>query len=372
MPAGRMLAGRVGAARGGRVHYRRSMHKLPPYDRVLLLTEGRLGVHTSKTAAALLRYRPQAVVGVVDSTAAGRDLAELIPWAPAVPIFANVMRAQSVRPEALFVGVAPVGGALSLELRAHVRAALAAGLDVVSGLHHFLADDAELAALAAQHGARLFDLRRPAGDRVIASARARRTHCRRVLTVGTDGNVGKMVAALELKAAAEARGLDARFLATGQTGIMIAGRGICVDGYVADFAPGAVERLVLDAGQADVCFIEGQGSIAHPGFSAVTLALLHGACPDAMVLVHRLGRTHYKAPPHAPLPPLDALIAVYEQAAALLHPSRVVAVALNAHGCDEEELRAAARCIEHELDLPVADPIRDGCERLLDAVLPGR
>ncbi|MCK4343258.1 MAG: DUF1611 domain-containing protein [Phycisphaerae bacterium] len=345
------------------------MHILPHYQHLLLLTEGQLGVFTSKTAAVLLRYRSGDVVAVVDSVAAGKNLAEFIPWAPPVPILADVAAAEALKPDALVIGVAPVGGKLPAAMRQHVRAALRAGIDVISGLHGFLNDDAELAALAAGSGARIFDLRRPPSERVIATARALTTRCRRVLTVGTDGNVGKMVAALELATAARRRGLDAHFLATGQTGIMIAGRGITIDACVADFAPGAAEQLVLDAAQCEVCFIEGQGSIAHPGFSAVTLALLHGTCPDVLILVHQLGRTNYLAPPHGPLPPLERLIDAYEQAADLLQPARVVALALNSFGYTEEEAHSAARRIEAELKLPVADPVRDGCERLLEAAL---
>jgi uncharacterized NAD-dependent epimerase/dehydratase family protein len=150
---------------------------------------------------------------------------------------------------------------------------------------------------------------------------------------------------------------------------MVAGRGVTIDACVADFVAGAVEQMVLDAADADVCFVEGQGSIAHPGFSGVTLSLVHGACPHALVLVHQLGRTQYNAPPRSSLPPIKTLIAAYEQAAAFLHPARVVAVALNTLNHDDDAARAAARHLEDELGIPVADPIRDGCERLLDAVL---
>jgi uncharacterized NAD-dependent epimerase/dehydratase family protein len=345
------------------------MHVLPAYRRLLLLTEGHLGVFTSKTAASLLRYRSQDVSAVIDTAVAGRNIADFIPWSPPVPILPSIDAARELRPDALFIGVAPVGGALPAGMRAHVAAALAAGIDVVSGLHSFLGDDAELRAAASQSGARLLDLRRPPTEHVVASARALTTRCRRVLTVGTDCNVGKMVTALELTASTRQRGLDARFLATGQTGIMIAGRGIAIDASVADFAAGAAEQLVRDAADGDICFIEGQGSLGHPGFSGVTLALLHGACPDALVLVHQLGRTHYKAPPQTPLPPLKQLISAYEQAAALVHPVRVVGVALNSIGHSPEEARAAARRLEDELALPVVDPIRDGSDRILDAIL---
>jgi uncharacterized NAD-dependent epimerase/dehydratase family protein len=345
------------------------MHVLPPYRRILLLTEGQLGAFTSKTAAALLRYRPADVVGVLDSHGAGSDVRAVIPWSPPVPIVADMAAAGPLSPDALFVGIAPPGGALPGPMRQQIADALAAGVDVVSGLHQFLADDAELAALASRNRARIFDLRRPPPERTIASARALSTRCRRVLTVGTDGNVGKMVAALELTGAARRRGLRAEFLATGQTGAMIAGRGVVIDAVVSDFAPGAVEELVLSAAGADVCFIEGQGSIAHPGFSAVTLALVHGACPDAMILVHHAGRKCYSAAPHLRIPPLAELQAAYESAASLLHPARVVGVALNPLGCDPKLARAEARLLAQELRLPVCDPIAAGCDGLLDAII---
>ena len=349
-----------------------SLCRLPEFHRLVLVTEGRLGVFTSKLAASLLRYRAADIVALVDSAAAGRDVREVIPWSPSVPIFSDVDQTLDRQPDALVLGVTPVGGALPDDMRGHVECALRAGVDVVSGMHTFLDTDAELAALAQAGGARIWDLRRPPTERIIAAGRARTTRCRRVLTVGTDGNVGKMVTALELTAAASRRGLDARFLATGQTGIAIAGSGVAVDACVADFAAGAVESLVLDAAACDVCFVEGQGGLGHPGFSPVTLALVHGACPDALVLVHQLGRTHYKAAPDIPLPSLATLIRVYEETATLLHSARVVGVALNTFGCATDKARAEAQRMEADLKLPVVDPVRDGCERLLEAVLSAR
>jgi uncharacterized NAD-dependent epimerase/dehydratase family protein len=360
------------------------VHVLPPYRRLLLLTEGRLGVFSSKTAAVLLRYRAQDVVAVVDSVAAAGDLRAAVPWAPRVPIIADVRQAASLRPDALFIGVAPVGGALPEEMARHVEAALRVGLDVVSGLHTRLADDPRFAALARAHDSaaaqahtaqacepapRILDLRTPPAQQVVASARARDTRCRRVLTVGTDCNVGKMVAALELARAGRAAGLDARFVATGQTGIMIEGRGVAIDAVVADFVAGAVEELVLSVAGCDLCVVEGQGSIGHPGYSGVTLSLLHGVCPDAMVLVHHAGRERHNAEPHHPLAPIRQQIAAYEQAAALLHPARVVAIALNTVNLAKAAAREAAERLEGETGLPTADVMRDGCERLLTACL---
>lgn len=344
------------------------MRSLSEYRRILVLTEGRLGVFTSKTAACLLRYRGDDVVGIIDSRAAGGDVRDSIPFAPPRPIFARVSDAAPLRPEALFVGVAPVGGSLPVEMRTHVAEALRSGLDVVSGLHERLAADPELASAARTGGATIRDLRTPPADFSIAAARAAATRCRRVLTVGTDCNVGKMVTAMELTLAARGRGLDARFIATGQTGMMIAAAGVAIDAVPADFVAGAVERLVLENAACDACFIEGQGSILHPGFSAVSLGLLHGCCPDAMILVHHVGRTQYRAEPHGPIPPLREIADAHERMAGFLHPARVVAVALNAAGAGDAAAAESRRGIESELNLPVADPLSDGCDGLLAAL----
>lgn len=345
------------------------MHDVSAYTRILLLTEGHLGVFTSKTATVLLRFRGQDIVGVVDSAYAGKDIRKIIPGAPDRPIYADVSAATKLKPEALFVGIHPTGGVLPAEFRKQISAALRAGIDVVSGLHTQLARDDEFRALASRSGARLIDLRSPPEQRSVAAGRAKTTRCRRVLTVGTDCNVGKMVTALVLARAAETRGLAACFTATGQTGIMVAGSGIAVDAVVSDFTAGAVEQLVLAAGDCDVCFIEGQGSIGHAGFSGVTLSILHGACPDALILVHHAGRTHHRSEPSAPLPPLRAQWLAYEAVAELLHPARIVGVALNTHGVSEEIVRAESRRIETEFNVPAVDPLGEGCEALLSAAL---
>ncbi len=347
------------------------MHTLPEHRRILLLTGGSLGVHTSKTAAALLRYRADDVVAVVDSAATGRDIREIIPWAPPVPILSDVDAAEELQPDALYIGISPPGGDLPRDIAASLQAALRSGLDVVSGLHVFLADDTKLAAAAQAGRATIYDLRRPPANRRLAGGRTRTTRSRRVLTVGTDGNVGKMITALELTAAARAAGHNAQFLATGQTGIAIVGQGVCIDACVADFAAGAAEDLVLSAADSDFVFIEGQGSLGHPGFSAVTLALLHGTCPDALILVHALGRNHHRVQPDVPLPDVHELIAAYERTAALLHPARIVGVALNTHGHDANAAALAMQKLEADLRLPVEDPFRPGCTRLLNAALGG-
>jgi len=339
-----------------------------PYRRLLILTEGRLGTFSSKTAAAVLRYRPEDVAGVLDSVHAGRGIDSLLEGVAGVPIFASVAESLSHKPDAVLIGVAPVGGALPARMRRHLVDALEHGLSIISGLHVLLGGDPELAELAERHRARVHDVRDPGPIHRIAEGRARSARCRRVLTVGTDCNVGKMVAALELCRAAAAAGLDAAFVATGQTGIVIEGWGIAVDHVLSDFAAGAAEMLVEQVADREICFIEGQGSIEHPAYSGVALSLLHGTCPDAMVLCHRPGRRLHNNWPHCPIAPITEQIAICEQVLAPLHPGKTVAVAVNTAGMTSAAAAEAVESIAARTGLPAADPIRTGCGELLAAV----
>jgi uncharacterized NAD-dependent epimerase/dehydratase family protein len=249
---------------------------------------------------------------------------------------------------------------------------------VLSGLHAFLADDAELSALADRHGARLLDVRRPPAARPVASRRAASLDALVVLTVGSDCNVGKMTAALELTRALESRGTRAAFVATGQTGIVIADHGVAVDAVPSDFAAGVIEELVMTAAaDVDVVVVEGQGSLLHPGYSGVTLALLHGSCPRAMVLCHQAGRERVRVPGHRAsvseeaqprIPPLGELARSYELAASWVSPGHVVGVALNTAELDEREARAAVHCAAEATGLPATDPVRFGADVLAEAV----
>jgi uncharacterized NAD-dependent epimerase/dehydratase family protein len=228
--------------------------------------------------------------------------------------------------------------------------------------------------LAKKQRKRLFDVRKPPADLPIASGKALSTGVRKILTVGTDASIGKMTTSLALLREAEKRGDKAKFIATGQTGIMIAGEGICIDAVVADFVAGAVEEMVLEACEKkiyDYLLIEGQGAIAHPGFSGVTLALIHGSCPDSMVLCHQVTRHTMRNLPFK-VPSLVDSISAYEHMAALIRPAKVLAIALDTRGLAEDEaLKAIAKATE-QTGLPANDPVRFGTANILDAVLAHR
>jgi len=343
---------------------------------LVLLAEGCLTPLDAKTAVGVLRYRPECVAAVLDSTRAGRTAAECVGVGGAIPVVADLEAAASRGAGALLIGIAPAGGALPDRWRAAVREALARGWDVVSGLHRFLADDPEFADGSRRHGGRLIDLRRPPAELPLAAGRAAALEALVVLTVGSDCNVGKMTAALELTRALSQAGERAEFVATGQTGMMIAGGGAAIDAIPADFAAGVTERLVLEAAQqADIVVVEGQGALRHPAYSGVTLSLLHGSAPSALILCHEAERDALRSLPPGErriIPPLARLRDEVERAAALVSEARVIAAALNTRALDETKAREACARAAAELNVPVTDPVRFGAEPLARAVRAAR
>jgi len=348
-----------------------------PHDirRLVILTEGQFGVHNAKTAYGVIRYGRDEVVAVLDSSEAGRSVAEFLPGND-IPIVATLPEALAIQPppDALLIGIAPTGGKLPEEWRTTILAAIAAGLDVLSGLHTFLGDDPEFASAAAVHGTRIVDYRRPP-DRMETSVGRRHGAGKRVLlTVGTDCAIGKMSVVLELRKAALARGDSVVFVPTGQTGMMIDGWGVSVDRLISDFAQGTVEWLVEQAEtMGDWILVEGQGSLDHPAYSAVTLALIHGATPQGLILVHKPGTTDHDFD-HLPdvtfpIASLPGFIRIHEQVAGLVAPSTVVAIALNTslYPDEADALRIIAET-GAETGLPTDDPYRFGPDALWSAI----
>ncbi len=344
---------------------------------VVLLQHGGLASLSGKTGLAMLRYRSGPIVAVVDPENAGADLAALTGIRRSVPVVADLAAALPHGPAVAVVGLAPSGGRLPEAVRVDLVAALRAGLNVASGLHSRLGEDPELAVLC-RPGQWIWDLRREPPGLEVAAARAAALPCRRVLAVGSDMAVGKMSACLELVAAARRLGHQARFVGTGQAGILIAGSGVPLDAVRVDYAAGAVERAVLEAGgsldAAGLLFVEGQGSLCHPG-STATLPLLRGSQPTALLLVHRAGQTHVNNHPGVALPPLAELITAVEAVAALGRAGggaapRVRGVALNTAHLNATEAERACSAVAAATGLPCGDPVRDGsaAERLVEAV----
>ncbi len=345
--------------------------------RVAILAEGLFAPATAKTAIGVIRYAPYPVVAVLDSCCAGQDAEAAVGVGRGIPIVATVAEVAAAGAEVLLIGTASPGGRVPAQYRAPLGEALRRGLEVWNGLHERITADPELARAAEDGGGRVWELRAPPSDLGVGGHRARRPGSRVVLTVGSDAAVGKMTASLELHAAFARAGVRSAFVATGQTGIAISGAGICVDAVVADFIAGAAERLACDAANgADWVVLEGQGALTHPGFSGVTLGLLHGSAPDVLLLCHDAARGAIKGHPGLPLRALPDLVALHEDAALWSRPQGsprvpVAAVALNTSALEPGEARAAVARAEVSAGLPAADPVRDaaGADRLAAAVL---
>lgn len=350
------------------------MTPVPP--RFLILADGDFGPMTSKTANSVIRYLPQGVVAVLDRAEAGRTAEQVLGFGGAIPVVASMQEGLHFRPNAVLIGIAPQGGRLPEDWRLWLAEALDAGCDLWSGLHTFLSDDPMLAAKAKANGRRVLDLRKPPPDLPIASGAAKETAAFRVLTVGTDCNVGKMTAQLQLVKSLNERGLRTRFVPTGQTGIMIEGWGIAVDAVVADFIAGAAERITLEGAEgADVVLVEGQGSINHPGYSGVTLGLLHGSCPDALILCHQSSREYigdYRQASWLRIPPLSEYIRLYESVGSSVHATKVIGIALNTYDLSDEEAQEACAAATRETGLPATDTVRFDPTPLVDAIVSAR
>jgi uncharacterized NAD-dependent epimerase/dehydratase family protein len=338
--------------------------------RYLILAEGfSADPHHGKTARGVLRYRRDDVVAILDSMRAGEV-------EDGVPVVGSVNDSLCFNPTTALVGVATQGGQFPPEWMEIRKSCVAKGLDIENGLHVFLADDPELAELAARHKVELRDLRRPPSDLSTATGANLGVPGTIVLTVGSDCAIGKMTVSLELDREARSRGLRSLFVPTGQTGIAIAGWGIAVDAVVSDFIAGAAERLVVEGSErgGELLWVEGQGAILHPVYSGVTLGLYHGSAPHLLVLCHEAGATEIEGAgggPH-PIPPLRELVELHERLALPVRPAKVVAVALNTRRLSDEDARAALAAAEAETGLPADDPVRFGAARLVDTVLAGR
>lgn len=341
--------------------------------RWLIVADGDFGPMTSKTANCLIRFRPERCVAVLERRHAGKAVQEVLGFGGRIPVIGSVQEGAALGANTLVVGIAPMGGRLPDEWRAWLVQALELGMDLWSGLHTFLGDDPLIAETASRLGRTITDFRRPPPQLPVASGLARDVEPLVVLTVGTDCNVGKMTAQCALIDRLRERGLRARFVATGQTGMMLEGWGVAVDAVVSDFVAGAAEWLTLEgAKDADVVLVEGQGSINHPGYSGVTLGLLHGSCPDALLLCHQASRTHigdYRRASWLAIPPLAAYIDAYERIGSMVHPTRTIGISLNTYDQDEATARAACAAAARDTSLPATDPVRFDPAPLVDAIV---
>lgn len=341
-------------------------NELLDHRRIALLTDGYSTPFLAKTAISILRYRTSDVACVIDSTGAATTAQALLGAGGDIPVVSNLGEVHDI--DALYIGIAPPGGKLPEEWRTVVRQALMREMAVVSGLHDFITDDAEFVHLYREHGGSLIDVRKNSHKSTAKGVKFR-PGCIRIHAVGHDCSVGKMVATVELERALKAKGHRAKFLATGQTGIMISGEGVPIDCVVSDFVNGAAEQLVQQNEDQDFLLIEGQGSIAHPAYSAVTLGLLHGSAPDGLIFCYEAGREMIKGFDDLKITPLKDQIHLFLAAANVRHPCQFIGMAINTRNLTPEAAKAEIARAEQDFGLPACDVYRDGSDKLVQASL---
>lgn len=336
----------------------------------LILAPGNFA-DNAKTAHGVIRYSTDATVAVVDPDYAGKRVRDVLPYLDCdAPIVSSVQEGLAYQPTSLLIGTAPKGGKLPSDWRTEVLAAISAPLEIVSGLHDMIGDDPEFAAAARNSSTRIWDVRKPPEVPLFTGA-AYDVPQPVLLAVGNDCAVGKMTVMLELARAARDAGSSAEFVPTGQTGIMIAGWGISVDRVISDFATGASEQIVLEASRRNPQYIlvEGQGSINHPAYAQVTLSLMFGAAPDALLLVVDPKRDRIDVY-NTPTLSYRELIRTHEALCSTVKPAKVVGIALNTFGLSDERAREEIERAHVETALPADDVVRFSPNALWKSIAP--
>lgn len=340
---------------------------MPKY---LIFSEGQFGTPASKTGNSVIRYSGSNVAAVLDSKHAGKCVQDILGYGGDIPVVASVEDGVARGADSLMVGIAVAGSELPADARRAVRQSIEHGLHIWNGLHTFVADDPELGPLAKRKGVEVHDVRRPPADLPVGAGRVRDLEQTVVLAVGSDANIGKMTVMLQLRDALRNRGTRVSFAPTGQTGIFIDGWGICVDAVVADFVAGAAEAITIQGAQDnDIVLVEGQGSILHPGYSGVSLGLLHGSLPHALIACHIPTRKTFRHNAWLPIPPIDEVIALHEALANPLRPVKTIGVSLNTVEMSDRDARAEIDRIAELTGLPTTDPVRYDTAPLVEAVL---
>ncbi|WP_394128175.1 N-acetyltransferase DgcN [Vibrio hepatarius] len=313
---------------------------------------------SAKTARGIALWRPDSCIGqlrLTDETVSLR-LKDL-----------SLQQAQDLGAKTLVIGTANAGGVIPETWRNTLIEAAKMGFEIASGMHTRLSDIPELAELAEAGVTRLHDVRHYDAPLAVGNGKPRQG--KRILTVGTDCSVGKMFTALALEKAMQSNRVDARFKATGQTGILIEGSGISIDAVVADFISGATEAISPSFDDHEWDIIEGQGSLFNPSFAGVSLGLLHGAQADALVLCHELNRAHIRHLPHCKVPSISASIEANLNAARLTNPNvKLAGISLNTSAIDKEEAQALCADWQEKYQVPVTDPVRFGIQSIADAL----
>ncbi|MCX8174326.1 MAG: DUF1611 domain-containing protein [Thermoplasmata archaeon] len=346
-------------------------------ENAVVYCEGKFGTSTGKTANGLVRYsRRFRIVGVIDSTKAGRDAGEVLDGVPkGIPVYSTLEEALATTENVKYfiVGVATIGGLLPQEYREIVKKAISQGMNVVSGLHEYLSEDREIAALAAEHGVKLIDVRKPRPLKEMQQFRnlSRGLGCLRIPVLGTDGSIGKRTTALIVTDALNSAGIKTVFVATGQTGLMQGSDyGVPLDSIKGDYMVGELEAEIVRAWmekKPDVIVVEGQGSISHPAYVCGTRAIIMASQPTGIICQHapkrgyrNFGRDTLKLP----MPDLRKEIAMLE----IFSDSKVFAITLNHENMTKEEIEEYVKIYERDFGLPCCDVLVHGAAKIVEAI----
>ncbi|MEM7194355.1 MAG: DUF1611 domain-containing protein [Pseudomonadota bacterium] len=341
---------------------------LQPHHKLAIYMQDGLDNDYGKMGFGVMRYSNNEVSCVVDRNYAGKVVSDACELPFPYPVVGTVDEAVALGANVLILGTAPSGGRVPDDWMQPIEQAIKNEMCLVNGLHDRLNDS--FGHLLQGSDQWIWDVRQPAFTPAIATAMARELDNKRILMVGTDMAIGKMTAGLEVYKNIRDRGLSTRFLATGQIGITVTGEGIPLDAFKVDHACGAVETMVMGAKDADYVFVEGQGSLVHPGSSA-TLSLMRGSCATHLIMCHRAGQSHLRKPEHVEIPPLKELIQLNEALCGVcgsLTPAKTVGIALNTVRLDDATAKAEIKKLEDETGLPVDDVVRYGAEKIADAV----
>jgi len=336
--------------------------------RIVILAEKKLGPITSKMANGAIRYLNDQVVAVIDSSKAGKSVQEVVGFGGDIPVYGTLDESLRHDPNTLLIGISPPGGKFPSEWYPLVINAIQNRLHIVSGLHEFLSDIAEFTVLAEKYRVRITDLRKSKKPDLLARGIAKKFRSKIILTVGTHGNIGKMTTTLELVKDMQERGKSADWLATGQIGILLKGKGVPIDSIKGDFISGNIEAATASIdGKYEFVFVEGQGSIQHLGYSAVSLGIMHGCLPDAMILCHRAntGISEYGVDTNN----IPRIIDLYERMLAFVKPAKIIGISVNTYHLNEEKANEIISDLKNKTGLPTTDPIRFGPEILTNALI---
>ena len=321
-----------------------------------------------KMGFGVMRFSQNPIACVIDTEHAGKIVSDVANLPFDYPVVSNLTEAKALGAEVLVLGTAPSGGRIPDEWMGPLNEAMDLGMSLVNGLHDSLND---LLGDKIKGDQWIWDVRKPAFIPAIASAQASTLNNKRVLLVGTDMAIGKMTAGLEIYRWLIDKGAKTSFLATGQIGIVVTGKGIPLDAYKVDHACGAVETMVMETKDSDIVFIEGQGSLLHPGSSA-TLSLMRGSCATDLIMCHHAGHTHLRVPDTIKIPPMKEFIQLNEDLASVcgsLTPAKTIGIAVNTSGLTDVEAMNAIGKLEDETGLPVADVVRFGAGKLATHLL---